>query len=156
MRGKKLPGATQSFRRIPNGVPGVATRLPLLFSEGVNKGRITLQQFVALSSTNPARIYGLHPRKGTIAVGTDADIVLWDPNRKARLTNAMLHHNCDYTPYEGRELTGYPVMALSRGEVVMDDGRLSGAAGRGRFQKCDRPEAARPRGRPLIDPSIFD
>jgi dihydropyrimidinase len=155
-RGKKLPGAAQSFRKIPNGVPGVETRLPLLFSEGVNKGRITLQQFVALSSTNAAKIYGLHPRKGTIAVGADADIVLWDPQRKVSLTNSILHHNCDYTPYEGRELTGYPVMTLSRGEVVMEEGRMSGAAGRGLFQRCDRPEPARPRGKPLIDPSIFN
>ena len=121
VRGKKLPGADKSFRKIPNGVPGVETRLPLLFSEGVNKGRITLQQFVAISSTNAAKIYGLHPRKGTIAVGADADIVLWDPTRKVSLTNSILHHNCDYTPYEGRELTGYPVMTLSRGEVVMEE-----------------------------------
>ena len=146
----------KSFRKIPNGVPGVETRLPLLFSEGVNKGRITLQQFVALSSTNAAKIYGLHPRKGTIAVGADADIVLWDPERKVSLTNSILHHNCDYTPYEGRELTGYPVMTLSRGEVVMEEAKMSGSAGRGLFQKCDRPEAARPRGKPLIDPSIFN
>jgi dihydropyrimidinase len=156
VRGKKLPGADKSFRKIPNGVPGVETRLPLLFSEGVNKGRLTLQQFVAISSTNAAKIYGLHPRKGTIAVGADADIVLWDPARKVSLTNAILHHNCDYTPYEGRELTGYPVMTLSRGEVVMEEAKMSGSAGRGLFQKCDRPEAARPRGRPLIDPSIFN
>ena len=81
--------------------------------------------------------------------------MLWDPKRKVSLTNSILHHNCDYTPYEGRELTGYPVMTLSRGEVVMEEARMSGSAGRGRFQKCDRPEAARPRGKPLIDPSIF-
>src|SRR5262249_22480983 len=133
----------------------VETRLPLLFSEGVNKGRITLQQFVALASTNAAKLYGLHPRKGTIAVGADADIVLWDPKRKTRLTNSILHHNCDYTPYEGRELTGCPGRRRSRGEVVMDDGRMSGWAGRGLFKRCDRPEPARPRGKPLIDPSIF-
>ena len=77
---RSCPARDKSFRKIPNGVPGVETRLPLLFSEGVNKGRITLQQFVALSSTNAAKIYGLHPRKGTIAVGADADIVLWDPD----------------------------------------------------------------------------
>jgi len=71
------------------------------------------------------------------------------------LTNSILHHNCDYTPYEGRALTGYPVMTLSRGEIVMDQGRMNGSAGRGLFQKCDRPEAARPRGKPLVDPSIF-
>ncbi|MBV8412348.1 MAG: amidohydrolase family protein, partial [Alphaproteobacteria bacterium] len=155
-RGKKLPGADKSFRKIPNGVPGVETRLPLLFSEGVNGGRITLQQFVALSSTNAAKIYGLHPRKGTIAVGADADIVLWDPERRVRLTNSMLHHNCDYTPYEGRALTGYPVMTLSRGEIVMEEARMSGSAGRGHFMKCDRPLPAKPRGKPIVDPSIFD
>ena len=98
----------------------------------------------------------MQPRKGTIAVCADADIVLWDPERKVSLTNSILHHNCDYTPYEGRELTGYPVMTLSRGEVVMEEAKMSGSAGRGRFQKCDRPEAARPRGKPLIDPSIFN
>src|SRR5262249_19355896 len=133
----------------------VETRLPLLFSEGVNKGRITLQQFVALSSTNAAKIYGLHPRKGTIAVGADADIVLWDPTRRGSLTNSILHHNCDYTPYEDRELTGYPVMTWPRGEVVMAEGGRSGSAGRGLSQKSDRPDPARPRGKPLIDPSIF-
>ena len=155
--GGKIPkGDKTTFKEMANGVPGLEVRMPLLFSEGVQKGRITLQQFVALSSTNPAKIYGLHPRKGTIAVGADADIVLWDPTRKVSLTNSILHHNCDYTPYEGRELTGYPIMTLSRGEVVMDEGKMSGSAGRGLFQKCDRPEAARPRGRPLIDPSIFN
>ena len=82
VRGKKLPGADKSFAKIPNGVPGVETRLPLLFSEGVNKGRITLQQFVALSSTNAAKIYGLHPRKGTIAVGADADIGCGTPSAR--------------------------------------------------------------------------
>jgi dihydropyrimidinase len=154
-RGKKLPGAAQTFRRIPNGVPGVETRLPLLFSEGVNRGRITLQQFVALTSTNPARIYGLHPRKGTIAIGADADIVLWDPAKKIRLSNDLLHHNCDYTPYEGIELTGYPAMTLARGEIVFEGGRVTGDAGRGRFLRCDRPEAARPRGRPVVDPALL-
>jgi dihydropyrimidinase len=101
-RGKKLPGADKSFRRIPNGVPGVETRLPLLFSEGVNTGRLTLQQFVALSSTNAAKIYGLHPAQGHHrgrrgrrhrAVGSRPASV--------SLTNSILHHNCDYTPYEG-------------------------------------------------------
>jgi dihydropyrimidinase len=152
----KLPkGADTTFKDMANGVPGLQVRLPLLFSEGVGKGRITLNEFVALTATNHARMYGLAPRKGTIAVGADADIVLWDPTRKVTLTNSMLHHNCDYTPYEGRELTGYPVMTFSRGELVMEEARMSGAAGRGLFQKCARPEAARPRGKPLIDPSIF-
>jgi dihydropyrimidinase len=72
-----------------------------------------------------------------------------------RLTNGVLHHNCDYTPYEGMELTGYPVMTFSRGEKVMDEGRMSGSAGRGQFLRCDRPEAARPRGHPIIEPSLL-
>ena len=81
-RGKKAPRGRESFRYVPNGIPGVETRLPILFSEGVVKGRISLEQFVALTSTNHAKMYGLYPRKGTIAVGADADIAIWDPERK--------------------------------------------------------------------------
>ena len=101
-RGKKLRGEGASFAHVPNGTPGVETRLPLLFSEGVGKGRISLARFVELTATNPAKLYGLHPRKGTIAVGSDADIVLWDPERQVTIRNEGLHHAVDYTPYEGR------------------------------------------------------
>jgi dihydropyrimidinase len=117
---------------VPNGIPGVETRLPILFSEGVSKGRIDLQRFVALTSTNHARIYGLYPRKGSIAVGFDADVALWDPNRKETIRQEILHHGADYTPCEGFEVTGWPVMTLVRGEVVAQDGRIVGAKGSGR------------------------
>ena len=96
IRGKGAP-----FAQVPNGIPGIETRLPLLFSEGVGKGRITLNRFVALTATNPARLFGLYPRKGTIAVGSDADLAIWDPEREVIITNDILHHNVDYTPYEG-------------------------------------------------------
>lgn len=152
--GKKLKGETGSFRTVPNGVPGIETRLPLLFSGGVRTGRMSLSRFVEVTSTAPARMYGLHPRKGTIAVGADADIAIWDPDREVTITNAILHHDADYTPYEGRTVTGWPVTVISRGEVVVDDGRLHAAEGRGLFLPCERPNPARPKGaRAPLDPS---
>lgn len=120
--GKDNPRARTSFRWVPNGIPGVETRLPILFSEGVSKGRITLQRFVALTSTNPARLYGLYPRKGSIAVGADADLTLWDPTLTRRIRQADLNHGCDYTPYEGLEVTGWPVRTLLRGRTIALDG----------------------------------
>ena len=97
-QGKLSAKGRSSFRWVPNGIPGVETRLPMLFSEGVVKGRITLEQFVALTSTNHAKIYGLYPRKGSLAVGADADIVLWDPTRKVTISQSLMHHGADYTP----------------------------------------------------------
>ncbi|MGQ9370762.1 dihydropyrimidinase [Azospirillum sp. ST 5-10] len=135
-KGKGVHGADAPFSKVPNGIPGVETRLPLLFSEGVGKGRLSLEQFVALTSANPARLYGLYPRKGTIAVGSDADLAIWDPTREVTITNAMLHHNVDYTPYEGMRVTGWPVLTLSRGVVVQEDGTLRAEPGRGRFLPC--------------------
>ena len=132
-QGKKLPGADTSFRNIPNGVPGIETRMALLFSEGVNKARISLNRFVELTATNPAKLYGLHPRKGAIAIGSDADLIIWDPDRRYRLTNAMLHHNVDYTPYEGMDLRGQPITTISRGTVVCSHGELLVQPGHGKF-----------------------
>lgn len=140
--GKKLRGEGASFVHVPNGIPGVETRLPLLFSEGVGKGRISLNQFVALTATNPARLYGLYPRKGTIAVGADADIAIWDAKREVTIRNDLLHHNVDYTPYEGQRVTGWPETVLSRGEVVIRDGTLTAVKGRGRFLECSAPDTA--------------
>jgi dihydropyrimidinase len=137
-------GPDTPFTKVPNGVPGIELRMPLLLSEGVNKGRITLNQFVALTATNAARIYGLYPRKGTIAVGSDADIAIWDTEREWTVTHGLLHDNCDYSPYEGMKLRGWPVMTLSRGETVWSDGKPHGAPGRGQFLRCDLPEAPRP------------
>jgi dihydropyrimidinase len=116
---------------VPNGIPGVETRLPILFSEGVSKGRISLQKFVELTATNHARIYGLYPRKGSIGVGFDADLVLWDRNLKRTIRQADLHHGSDYTPWEGFEVTGWPVMTIARGRVVADNGAIVGEKGAG-------------------------
>lgn len=127
IQGKQPPKARSSFRWIPNGIPGIETRLPILFSEGVSRGRITLNQFVALTSTNHARTYGL-AGKGSIAIGYDADIALWDPARKATLSQAGLHHGADYTPYEGIEITGWPVATMLRGRFIVRDGALVGGA----------------------------
>ncbi len=142
-KGKKVPKAAASFACIPNGIPGLETRLPLLFSAGVNDGRIDLCQFVALAATNAAKMYGLYPRKGSIAIGADADLAIWDPNREITIANDLLHHNVDYTPYEGARVRGWPVTTLSRGEVVWADGAFSAAPGRGRFLRCDHPQSVR-------------
>ncbi|HZQ61921.1 MAG TPA: dihydropyrimidinase [Casimicrobiaceae bacterium] len=146
-QGKKLGGREVPFRHIPNGIPGLETRLPLLFSAGVQTGRISLNRFVELTATNAAKIYGLYPRKGTIAVGSDADLVVWDPSREEVIANARLHHAVDYTPYEGMRVRGWPVLTLSRGETVWDGMQPQGRPGRGRFLPCERPVMARPRMR---------
>jgi dihydropyrimidinase len=146
----KLPkGDKTNFKEMANGVPGIELRLPLLFSEGVGKGRITLNQFVALTATNHAKMYGLHPRKGTIAIGADADIAIWDPKREVTIGTATLHDNVGYTPYEGRRLTGWPVTVLSRGRVVVENGKLEAPRGSGTFLPCAFPETARPLGAPV-------
>ena len=132
-QGKLAPKGRTSFRWVPNGIPGVAARLPILFSEGVAKGRIDLNRFVALTSTNHAKTYGLYPRKGTIAVGSDADIVLWDPKKAVTITHDLLHDGSDYTPYEGLEVVGWPALTMVRGRVVVDDGRLVGEKGYGAY-----------------------
>ena len=145
--GKLHAGPNPHFKKIGNGVPGIEVRLPLLFSEGVHTGRIDLTRFVALSSTTAAKLYGLHPRKGTIAVGSDADIAIWDPELKVTIRQEILHDAMDYTPYAGLQVTGWPVTTISRGEIVWHGGTVTGAAGRGRFLPCDLPAAAKPRGR---------
>lgn len=123
--GKTGPKARTSFRWVPNGIPGVAARLPILFSEGVGKGRISLQEFVALTSTNHAKMYGLYPRKGSIAIGADADIALWDAEKRVTITQDLMHHGSDYTPYEGLEVKGWPVRTLLRGSTVFADGQIT-------------------------------
>ncbi len=146
--GKKLGGKEVAFPNIPNGIPGLETRLPLLYSEGVGKGRISVNRFVELTATNPAKLYGLYPRKGTLAVGGDADLVVWDSDRAVTVTNRMLHHAVDYTPYEGMRITGWPALTLSRGEIIWDGREALGKPGRGIFLPCGRPDAARPKVRP--------
>ncbi|WP_088343379.1 MULTISPECIES: dihydropyrimidinase [Rhodomicrobium] len=137
-QGKLTPKGRTSFRWVPNGIPGVETRLPILFSEGVGRGRITLNQFVALSSTNHARMYGLLPRKGAIAIGSDADIAIWDPEREVTISQDLLHHGSDYTPYEGIAVKGWPVTTMVRGRVVTRDGELVGKLGHGEHVARDK------------------
>ncbi len=136
--GKKPGGQEVPFRHIPNGIPGIETRLALLYSEGVLGGRMTLEKFVELTSTNPAKAYGLHPRKGTIAIGSDADLVVWD-EREFVLSNTQLHHAVDYTPYEGQTLRAWPGMTIAGGEVVWDGSTFHPRAGRGRYLRCGSP-----------------
>ncbi|MCA0326026.1 MAG: dihydropyrimidinase [Proteobacteria bacterium] len=145
--GKQVNGPNASFDKVPNGIPGLETRMPLLMSHGVAGGRIDVHQFVALTSTNAAKLYGLFPRKGTIAVGSDADIVIWDTDQPRTIRNELLHHAVDYTPYEGIEVTAWPAITLSRGVVVWQDGHYLGRAGHGQFLRCERPTPARMRGR---------
>ncbi len=151
--GKSSQGHNAPFPSIPNGVPGLAARLPLLFSEGVGAGRIDLPHFVRLIATNPARMFGLYPRKGTIAIGSDADLVLWDPARRVTLTQDLMQHAIDYTPYEGREVTGWPVRVLRRGQTVMQDGVVTAPPGSGRYLPRDRYDLIEPRG---VTPNGFD
>lgn len=138
-QGKKLNGKEQKFQYIPNGIPGLETRLPLLFSGGVMEGRISIHQFVSLTATQPAKLYGLYPRKGSIMVGADADLALWDPQREVVIRNENLHHNVDYTPYEGRTVKGWPVMTFSRGRLVSKDLEFVGEDGAGEFMPCGMP-----------------
>jgi dihydropyrimidinase len=121
---------------ITSARPGIAeldTLMPLLYSEGVVKGRISMNRFVQVTSTNAAKLFGLYPRKGTIAVGADADLVIWDPDATKSVRAADLTSNADYTPYEGRETTGWPTVTISRGEVVFTDGQIVAPRGRGQL-----------------------
>ena len=132
--GKLTPASARGYVWIPNGIPGIETRLPILFSEGVRKGRIDLNRFVALTATNPARIYGLYPQKGAIMIGADADIAIWDPELTRSITHAELHDGVDYTPFEGIEITGWPVTTIVRGKVMVEDREMVGDRGWGTHQ----------------------
>ncbi|WP_345796268.1 dihydropyrimidinase [Castellaniella sp. MT123] len=136
--GKHPQGKEVSFRHIPNGIPGLETRMPLLYSEGVLKGRISLEKFVELTATGPAKTYGLHPRKGAICIGADADLVIWD-EREVTIRNGSLHHAVDYTPYEGMRLGAWPACTLLRGEVLWDGESYVGSRHRGKFIVAGRP-----------------
>ena len=154
--GKLYHGPNPTVPEVANGVPGIELRMPLLFSEGVGKGRISLNRFVELTSTNAAKIYGLYPRKGTIAVGADADIAIWDPELEVEISNDVVHDNVGYTPYEGRTVSGWPVTVINRGRVVVEAGALQVERGSGVFLPCATPEPARPLGRsvPEVDPGL--
>jgi dihydropyrimidinase len=133
----------KTFDAVYPGIPGTETLVPLLFSEGVTSGRLSLERFASLISTNAARVFQLH-RKGGIQPGYDADVVVIDPNKEVILSRDLLHSRCDYTPYAGRYLRGYPVATVSRGEIVMRDGVFTGRAGRGRLvQRGQQPAQSR-------------
>ena len=129
--GKEL--GAEDFTKIPNGLPAVGDRLPILWTYGVGTGKISAQQFVALNCTNPAKIFGLYPRKGALLAGSDADIVIWDPTRRINYGIAYAKHRTDYNLYEGWKLTGYPEKVFLRGHLIVDGDSWLGHAGQGNF-----------------------
>lgn len=137
----KLPyGEKTTFKQMANGVPGIELRLPLLFSEGVLTGRMSIERFVQLSCTNPAKMYGLYPQKGDLVEGADADIAIWNPQRQTTITHDQLHDQAGYTPYEGKQITGWPEVIISRGRIVVKNGKLKAARGSGAFIKRAAPD----------------
>jgi len=136
--GVAIPGkelGKDDFTKIPNGLPGVQDRIPVLWTKGVVTGKITANQFVAYMSTNPAKIFGLYPRKGALMEGSDADIVIWDANKRVKYGVAMSHQRTDYNLYEGWELTGYPEKVFLRGQLIVDGDEWKGRQGMGKFLK---------------------
>lgn len=151
--GKKSAGTQAPFTQIPNGLPGIELRLPYLFSEGVMKGRIDLQKFVAITATNAAKLFGLYPRKGSIAIGMDADITIWNPELVREVRAAELHGSTDHSPFEGLELTGWPETTIVRGTVVVDVEGCKVQPGFGRFLSRPPYAAIAPKG---IFPNDYD
>lgn len=149
--GKLRAGPKPTFKEVPNGLPGLEVRLPLLFDAMVSRGRLGLSKFVELTATAPAKMYNLHPRKGSLAVGADADIAIWDPARKVTLADRDVHDKTGYTPYAGRTVTGWPETVLRRGEIIVAGGRLEAAPGSGRFLARSGGGAATPLGRLTVD-----
>ena len=137
MDGQKTLGR-DDFSKIPNGGPGVEDRLYMLYHFGCNSGRLSLTRFVELVSTNPAKLFGLYPRKGTISPGSDGDILVWDPEKSHVLTAAGHHSKVDYNLYEGTEVRGAPAMVIVRGQVIVEEDELVGQPGDGRFVKRAR------------------
>ena len=136
--GKEL--GKDNFTKTPNGLPAVQDRLPVMWTEGVVKGRITPNQFVALNSTNPAKIFGMYPKKGALLPGSDADIVIWDPERKVKYGVAVSHQRTDYNLFEGWDLVGYPEKVFLRGEMIVDGDEWLGKRGGGQFIKRKQGE----------------
>jgi len=132
--GKEL--GRDDFTKIPNGLPGIGDRLPVLWTTAVGSGKLTANQFVALTSTNPARIFGLYPRKGALLPGSDADLVIWDPHKQVKYGLAHSAQRTDYNLYEGWELTGYPEKVFLRGQLIVDGETWLGKRGMGRFLPC--------------------
>jgi dihydropyrimidinase len=150
-RGKLAAGRSPNFKQIANGLPGIEVRMPLLFDAMVTQGRLGLAKFVELTATAPAKIYNLHPRKGSIAIGSDADLVLWNPKRRVSLADAMMHDLAGYSPYAGRTITGWPETVIRRGEPIVQNGRLMAKPGSGAFLPRAGGAAAAPRNHLTAD-----
>lgn len=131
-----------NFTRIPNGLPGIETRLPLVFTGGVTAGRLSPQRFVEITATNPARIFGMYPRKGTLEVGADADLIVVDPDAEVEIDAARMHSAVDYNPYQGLRVCGFPTWTLSRGEMIVERGEPTPPRGRGRLARRGRIDPA--------------
>jgi len=153
--GKYADGPNPSFKKTSNGMPGLEARLPMLFDAMVTQGRYDVNTFVKWTATVPAQVYGLGGKKGTIAVGADADIAIWDPEKQVTLADGMMHDNTGYTPFAGRTVTGWPVTVLRRGDVIIEDGECSAEPGSGQFLAREGGEAAKPTGKlsPEFDPA---
>lgn len=131
---QKLLGK-DAFTQIPNGIPGIEERVNLLYTYGVKRGTLDLHRFVDAASTRPAKLFGLFPKKGTIAVGSDADLVIYDPNYRGKVSAATHHTNCDYSGFEGMDIEGRPSVVAVRGKVQVRDGKFIGERGRGKLLK---------------------
>ena len=154
--GKLNAGPTPDFPKIANGLPGIETRLPLLFSEGFMKGRISLNHFVSLAATNVSKIYGMDHRKGSITEGKDADIAIWDPEVRRVIKATDLHDNMEYTPYEGMEISGWPTTVLQRGKTIIANNELQVERGVGQFVPRRKIDCTGMPGKlaPELDPAV--
>lgn len=152
--GKLSQGRDVPFTKIANGVPGLEVRMPLLFSEGVLDGRIDIHQFVELTSTRAAKMYGMYPQKGSLSVGADADLVIWDEKREVTIRWEDLHDNVGYTPYEGRKITGWPETVISRGRIIVEDGNLYAERGSGQLIPRSKPDSVLPLGKSIPEKDL--
>jgi dihydropyrimidinase len=146
--GKLMAGKKPNFKQIPNGMPGLEARLPVVFDEMVTNGRFDVNKFVAWTATNPAQIYGLYPKKGTIAIGSDADIAIWDPKKRVTFQDKTVKDRAGFTPWKGRTVQGWPTTVLLRGDVLVSDEKLHAKPGSGKFLARKAGKAAEPLGRP--------
>jgi dihydropyrimidinase len=154
--GKLAKGPQPSFKEMANGMAGLELRLPVLFDAMVKKGHMGLQQFVRLTASEPARIYGLAPKKGTIAIGADADLVVWDGEKKTTITHETTHDRSGYSAYAGREIEGWPICVVRRGQVIVRDGTLEAQPGSGRFLPRAGGAYAAPTGRQTAELRLLD
>src|SRR2546421_528301 len=149
--GKLVAGNKSTFKQIPNGIPGLEARLPIVFDEMVSRGRFDVSKFVEWTSTNPAKIYGLYPKKGTLAIGSDADVAIWDPKKSVTFQDKAVKDRAGYTPWKGRTVKGWPITVLLRGEVLVDNDKLRAKPGSGQFLARKAGKAAEPLGRATLE-----